>query len=174
MDDFKTLLERQVKKAAGAPVVSLGTTPVSGTGREIPIAPRPKAEAAPPEVHPEPGTQAPIPGMHFPEAGDSPLDEPDELPVLKAPDSEPGAANPRPVSRLGGGNLNRVTVNLFDADRRALAVIKEKLGSQGHDFTNRSDSIKIGLRLAMKASREDLAAVYEQVKAEDRRFRPAI
>ena len=68
-------------------------------------------------------------------------------------------------------NLNRVTVNLFDADRRALAVIKEKLGTAGHDFTNRSDSIKVALRIAAKAKREELVQAFEQVKAEDRRFK---
>ena len=68
-------------------------------------------------------------------------------------------------------NLNRVTVNLFDSDRRALAVIKEKLGTAGHDFTNRSDSIKVALRIAAKAKREELVQAFEQVKAEDRRFK---
>lgn len=70
----------------------------------------------------------------------------------------------------GGSNTNRVTVNLFDADRRALAIIKEHLANAGHDFTNRSDSIKIALRLAAKARREDLAALFLEVRAEDRRF----
>jgi hypothetical protein len=67
--------------------------------------------------------------------------------------------------------VNRVTVNLFEADRRALAVIKEYLSTAGHDFTSRSDSIKVALRLASKAKPEELARLYRQVKVEDRRFR---
>jgi hypothetical protein len=68
-------------------------------------------------------------------------------------------------------NANRVTVNLFEADRRALAVIKEFLSTAGHDFTSRSDSIKVALRLASKAKPEELTRLYQQVKAEDKRFR---
>jgi hypothetical protein len=68
-------------------------------------------------------------------------------------------------------NVNRVTVNLFEADRRALAVIKEFLSTAGHDFTSRSDSIKVALRLASKAKPEELTRLYQQVKAEDKRFR---
>lgn len=71
----------------------------------------------------------------------------------------------------GVRNTNRVTVNLFEADSRALAVIRELLGSAGHDFTSRSDSMKIGLRLAAKAKPEELAKLFEQVKSEDRRYR---
>lgn len=71
----------------------------------------------------------------------------------------------------GGRNTNRVTLNLFEADKRALGVIKELLGSVGHDFTSRSDSMKLGLRLAAKAKPEELAKLYEEVKAEDRRSR---
>jgi hypothetical protein len=70
-----------------------------------------------------------------------------------------------------GRNTNRVTLNLFEADKRALGVIKELLGSVGHDFTSRSDSMKVGLRLAAKARPEELAKLYEEVKAEDRRSR---
>ena len=83
------------------------------------------------------------------------------------------AATPRSNKQIvvPSANLNRVTVNLFDADRRALAVIKEKLGTAGHDFTNRSDSIKVALRIASKAKREELVQAFEQVKAEDRRFK---
>ncbi|HRX53324.1 MAG TPA: hypothetical protein P5016_02385 [Verrucomicrobiales bacterium] len=72
---------------------------------------------------------------------------------------------------IGGRNTNRVTVNLFEADSRALAVIRELLGSAGHDFSSRSDSMKVGLRLAAKAKPEELAKILEQVKSEDRRFR---
>lgn len=67
---------------------------------------------------------------------------------------------------------NRLTVQLFETDKRALAVIKELLGAAGYDFTSRSDSIKVGLRLATKAKPEELASLYQQVKAEDGRFRP--
>ena len=74
------------------------------------------------------------------------------------------------VAASRSSNLNRVTVNLFDADRRALAIIKEHLANAGQDFTNRSDSIKIALRLAAKAKKEDLAALLLEVRAEDRRF----
>lgn len=66
---------------------------------------------------------------------------------------------------------NRVIVSLFEADSRALAVIRELLGSARHDFTSRSDSMKIGLRLAAKAKPEELATLFEPVKAEDRRYR---
>jgi hypothetical protein len=62
-------------------------------------------------------------------------------------------------------------VNLFEADSRALAVIRELLGSAGHDFSSRSDSMKVGLRLAAKAKPEELAKILEQVRSEDRRFR---
>ena len=72
---------------------------------------------------------------------------------------------------IGGRNTNRVTVNLFEADSRALAVIRELLGSAGHDFSSRSDSMKVGLRLAAKAKPEELAKILEQVRSEDRRFR---
>ncbi len=74
---------------------------------------------------------------------------------------------------IGGRNTNRVTVNLFEADSRALAVIRELLGSAGHDFSSRSDSMKVGLRLAAKAKPEELAKLLEQVKAEDKRYRTA-
>jgi len=75
------------------------------------------------------------------------------------------------LSRRSASNVNRVTVNLFEADRRALAVIKEFLSTAGHDFTSRSDSIKVALRLASKAKPEELTRLYQQVKAEDKRFR---
>lgn len=68
-------------------------------------------------------------------------------------------------------NANRVTINLFETDKRALAVVKELLDSAGHDFTSRSDSIKVALRLAAKARPEDLTHLYEQIKSEDGRFR---
>ena len=92
---------------------------------------------------------------------------------MPAAQPTPAARMPEAASSKTNANLNRVTVNLFDADRRALAVIKELLGTAGHDFTNRSDSIKVALRIAAKAKREELARIYEQVKAEDRRFRSA-
>ena len=76
------------------------------------------------------------------------------------------------LARRPASNANRVTVNLFEADRRALAVIKEFLSTAGHDFTSRSDSIKVALRLASKAKPEELTRLYQQVKAEDKRFRP--
>ncbi|MCB1205012.1 MAG: hypothetical protein KDN18_12195, partial [Verrucomicrobiae bacterium] len=56
------------------------------------------------------------------------------------------------------------------ADARALGVIKELLSTAGHDFTSRSDSMKVGLRLAAKAKPEELARLLEQVRGEDRRF----
>ena len=76
----------------------------------------------------------------------------------------------KPVVAPKGSNLNRITVNLFDADRRALAIIKEHLANAGQDFTNRSDCIKIGLRLAAKVKKEELAALLLEVRGEDRRF----
>lgn len=155
MDDFKSLLEKQVKKAAGgmpSPVVS--TYPLILSEPQAPVSVSPKEVAT---------REEPV------NVGIEDFTSDNAGPIVERPISSLPKRELRPGRE--GMNLNRVTVNLFDADRRALAVIKEKLGSQGHDFTNRSDSIKIGLRLAMKASREDLAAVYEQIKTEDRRFR---
>lgn len=176
MDDFKALLEKQVKKAAGVVAAPTVGTTTSGKGREVlpRVASAPETKAIPAKVEPVPEVlSSPQEAVTREEPMETSAVSTDQETTPESVASELETGRTGPVSRLGGGNLNRVTVNLFDADRRALAVIKEKLGSQGHDFTNRSDSIKIGLRLAMKASREDLAAVYEQVKAEDRRFRPA-
>ena len=39
------------------------------------------------------------------------------------------------------------------------------------ELLRRSDSIKVALRLATKAKPEELARLYRQVKAEDKRFR---
>lgn len=87
-----------------------------------------------------------------------------------APVAAPQRAPKKAGKGIAGRNTNRVTVNLFEADSRALGVIKELLGSAGHDFTSRSDSMKVGLRLAAKAKPEELARLLEQVRAEDRRF----
>ena len=142
MDDFKALLEKQMKKAT--------------------------ASMAPPKAAPE-AAASPAPPLP---------DEPDDAPAQ----TEPRARQAQPTGRTSpradqlppkrsASNVNRVTVNLFEADRRALAVIKEYLSTAGHDFTSRSDSIKVALRLASKAKPEELARLYRQVKVEDRRFR---
>ncbi len=150
MDDFKNLLEKQMQKAKAS----------SGS-----VDPDAKAQ---------------------PRGGDgskAAQEESSEISPLPASSGKPKRARQgrgkvsatAPVRNKqivpASANLNRVTVNLFDADRRALAVIKEKLGTAGHDFTNRSDSIKVALRIASKAKREELVQAFEQVKAEDRRFK---
>ena len=147
-NDFSSLLTAQLKKATETAAPKSETKPA-------------KAAA------PEPVVEAPIEQVE------------EQAPALtKAADKEKPAAPARPkASKVATGkgtqgrNTNRVTVNLFEADSRALAVIRELLGSAGHDFTSRSDSMKIGLRLAAKEKPEELAKLYEQVKAEDRRFR---
>ena len=148
-NDFSSLLTAQLKKATETAAPKSETKPA-------------KAASAP-----EPVVKAPV----------EQVEEPASAPV-KAAEKEKPAAPARPkaskaVTGKGtqGRNTNRVTVNLFEADSRALAVIRELLGSAGHDFTSRSDSMKIGLRLAAKAKPEELAKLFEQVKAEDRRYR---
>ena len=150
-NDFSSLLNAQLKKATETAAPKSETKPA-------------KAAAAP-----EPVVKAPV----------EQVEEQAPAPV-KAAEKEKPAAPVRPkaskASKVATGkgtqgrNTNRVTVNLFEADSRALAVIRELLGSAGHDFTSRSDSMKIGLRLAAKAKPEELAKLFEQVKAEDRRF----
>ena len=149
MDDFKNMLEKQMQKAKAS------STPVE-----------PEAKA-----HPRRGDQS----KDTQESG-----EVSATPVSPGKSKAGRQGRGTAVATVPGGsklpvapsaNLNRVTVNLFDSDRRALAVIKEKLGTAGHDFTNRSDSIKVALRIAAKAKREELVQAFEQVKAEDRRFK---
>lgn len=146
-NDFSSLLNAQLKKATGTAA--------------------PKSEDKPAKVATEPEVKAPVKLVEEPAPA-----------LVKAAEKEKPAAPARskvgkPVTGKGtqGRNTNRVTVNLFEADSRALAVIRELLGSAGHDFTSRSDSMKIGLRLAAKAKPEELAKLFEQVKAEDRRYR---
>jgi hypothetical protein len=139
--DFSSLLNQQMKKATGTP-----------------------APAAKPEAKAKAPAQA--------------AKEPEEKKIETAPAAvaapvAPAARQRAPKAKgqgISGRNTNRVTVNLFEADSRALAVIRELLGSAGHDFSSRSDSMKVGLRLAAKAKPEELAKLLEQVKAEDRRF----
>jgi hypothetical protein len=70
-------------------------------------------------------------------------------------------------ANLREADLNGVNLR----ERRALAMIKEFLGAVGHDFTSRNGSIKMALGLATKARPEELARLYRQVKAENKRFR---
>ena len=91
-------------------------------------------------------------------------------PAAAAPAATRSAKKANPFQNRSTLNTNRITVNLFDADRRALAVVKEHLANAGHDFTNRSDCIKIALRLAAKAKKEDLSQLFLEVRAEDRRY----
>jgi hypothetical protein len=146
MDDFKAALEKQLKKA---------------TASMLP----------PPSAGPEAKSQVPL--VEEPVIAKS-LDEPQ---LATTRDQQERAAVrdtvrvQKALARRPASNVNRVTVNLFEADRRALAVIKEFLSTAGHDFTSRSDSIKVALRLASKAKPEELTRLYQQVKAEDKRFR---
>jgi hypothetical protein len=148
MADFAKLLGEKMAKAAGAnrhPALEVDPKP-AGQGLEAP--------SLPPE-------EAPVP------KGTPTHAEPAK--VAPAPREARRTVKPAATASRSS-NLNRVTVNLFDADRRALAIIKEHLANAGQDFTNRSDSIKIALRLAAKAKKEELAALLLEVRAEDRRF----
>jgi len=127
-----------------------------------------KATGTPaPAEKPEPKAKAPAQAAKEPETKKA------ELAAVAAPvaPAAPQRARKAKGQGIGGRNTNRVTVNLFEADSRALAVIRELLGSAGHDFSSRSDSMKVGLRLAAKAKPEELAKILEQVRSEDRRFR---
>lgn len=148
MADFAKLLGEKMAKAAVANRAPAPEAEVKPAGQGVEAPPSPAEGAKPPGVTPayaEPAKVAPSPRE-------------------TRRTGKPAAAASR------SSNLNRVTVNLFDADRRALAIIKEHLANAGEDFTNRSDSIKIALRLAAKAKKEDLAALLLEVRAEDRRF----
>ena len=148
MADFAKLLGETMAKAAGAnrPPAPEAEGKPAGQGLEAP--PSPAESAKPPGV-----TQTHAEAVGIP---------PEPKEARRA--GKPG------VTATRSSNLNRVTVNLFDADRRALAIIKEHLANAGQDFTNRSDSIKIALRLAAKAKKEELAALLLEVRGEDRRF----
>ena len=146
MADFAKLLGEKMAKAAEAN---------RGPIREVEMKPAEEQES-PPSLSDSSGVPpAPI--------------EPASVLVPPVPIKTPRRTGP-PIVAARSSNLNRVTVNLFDADRRALAIIKEHLVNAGEDFTNRSDSIKIALRLAAKAKKEDLAALLLKVRGEDRRF----
>ena len=156
MDDFKKLLDTQMQKAQAASITAGKATeppPATAVGAD-------ERNAAKNRPISRSATDAPA------RKGKKLVRTEQTIPT----DKTPVAVSP---NSKASANLNRVTVNLFDADRRALAVIKELLGTAGHDFTNRSDSIKVALRIAAKAKRDELAQIYEQVKAEDRRFRSA-
>ena len=112
------------------------------------------------EAPPPPPEEANTPGVTLAQAEPSKV-----VPVPKE-----ARRTGKPVVASRSSNLNRVTVNLFDADRRALAIIKEHLANAGQDFTNRSDSIKIALRFAAKAKKEELAGLLLEVRGEDKRF----
>lgn len=148
MDDFKAALEKQMRKA---------------TASMLP----------PPKPVPEAKSQVSL--LEEPVIAESKT-EPELATTRERQEQEPAAAREtvrvqNAIARRSASNVNRVTVNLFEADRRALAVIKEFLSTAGHDFTSRSDSIKVALRLASKAKPEELTRLYQQVKAEDKRFR---
>jgi hypothetical protein len=148
MDDFKEALEKQMRKA---------------TASMLP----------PPKPVPEAKSQMSL--LKEPVIAESKT-EPELATTRERQEQERAAAREtvrvqKALARRSASNVNRVTVNLFEADRRALAVIKEFLSTAGHDFTSRSDSIKVALRLASKAKPEELTRLYQQVKAEDKRFR---
>jgi hypothetical protein len=146
MDDFKAALEKQMKKATASML---------------------------PPPSPGPEVQSQVSLVEEPLIAES-LNEPQ---LATTRDRQERAAVrdtvrvQKALARRPASNVNRVTVNLFEADRRALAVIKEFLSTAGHDFTSRSDSIKVALRFASKAKPEELTRLYQQVKAEDKRFR---
>ena len=146
MDDFKAALEKQMRKA---------------TASMLP----------PPKPVPEAKSQVSL--LEEPVIAESKTEP--ELATTKELQERAAARETvrvqKALARRSASNVNRVTVNLFEADRRALAVIKEFLSTAGHDFTSRSDSIKVALRLASKAKPEELTRLYQQVKAEDKRFR---
>jgi len=148
MDDFKEALEKQMRKA---------------TASMLP----------PPKPVPEAKSQMSL--LEEPVIAESKT-EPELATTRERQEQERAAAREtvrvqKALARRSASNVNRVTVNLFEADRRALAVIKEFLSTAGYDFTSRSDSIKVALRLASKAKPEELTRLYQQVKAEDKRFR---
>ena len=148
MADFAKLLGEKMAKAVGAnraPAPEAEAKP-AGQGLEAP--------SAPPE-------EANVPRVTVTHS--------EQAKVTTAPREARKTEKPMAAASRSS-NLNRVTVNLFDADRRALAIIKEHLANAGQDFTNRSDSIKIALRLAAKAKKEELAALLLEVRGEDRRF----
>ena len=147
MADFAKMLNDQMKKAAEA---SRGTEEPAGEGKPAPKSDAAKAVSKPPAT--EPAKVSP---------------QPKEEIAPPKPAKQNKSLAPR---GNGNANTNRVTVNLFEGDRRALAIIKEHLANAGLDFTNRSDSIKVGLRLAAKAKKEDLVQLLREVRAEDRRF----
>ena len=142
MADFAKLLGEKMAKAAGANRAPAPEAEAKPEGQGLEAPPSPTEGAKPPSVTPTYAEPA--------------------MPREARRTVKPVVAR--------SSNLNRVTVNLFDADRRALAIIKEHLANAGQDFTNRSDSIKIGLRLAAKANKEELAALLSEVRREDRRF----
>lgn len=143
MDDFKALLNKQIQKATAT---------------------------AAPEEKPAAKAKPPAPVAIEPAPADEETQVSAEV-VAPARAASPPRARKKAGKGSAGRNINRVTVNLFEADSRALGVIKELLGSAGHDFTSRSDSMKVGLRLAAKAKPEELAKLLDQVRSEDRRFR---
>ena len=146
MDDFKAALEKQMKKA---------------TASMLP----------PPKPVPEAKSQVSL----IEEAVIAESKTEPELTTTRERQERAAARETvrveKALARRSASNVNRVTVNLFEADRRALAVIKEILSTAGHDFTSRSDSINVALRLASKAKPEELTRLYQQMKAEDKRFR---
>ena len=155
MSDFAKILSDKMKKATEAT-----------RGPE----PKEPGEGIPDVVTDTPITEKPVRPAKAQEMP-NPVVEPPQPKGTQTVPTAPKKAKVQPVQIRGGGsNLNRVTVNLFDADRRALAIIKEHLSNSGYDFTNRSDSIKIALRLAAEASKEELTQLLHEVRAEDRRF----
>lgn len=143
MDDFKALLNKQIQKATATAAPEEKPAPKAKPQPAVAIEPQPTEDE-----------EVPAPA------------------AVVVPTRAPSPQRPQKKAGKGtsGRNINRVTVNLFEADSRALGVIKELLGSAGHDFTSRSDSMKVGLRLAAKAKPEELAKLLDQVRSEDRRF----
>lgn len=80
-------------------------------------------------------------------------------------------AAPSHSSSSPSKKASRLTCYLFENDVRALAGIRERLESVGHDFVNRSDAIKVALRLAATTKPEELSKLLHQVKQEDMRFK---
>lgn len=78
-----------------------------------------------------------------------------------------------PASKPSTTNFNEVALILFPADREALSTIPKKIQAEDDAFLNRSDVVKVALRYSIHTDPKELARLYTEVKAEDKRFRSA-
>lgn len=71
-------------------------------------------------------------------------------------------------------NHQVVTFSLFENDRRAIEAIQERLSAELRTGNvNRSDAVKVAIRLARGGEAKLLAQIYQEVKTEDGRYRPS-